>query len=210
MFGTASVESVSSKSADERVIDRMAAQLGQGKDDQMNPEQLAAMAKAITDGVVGALTALRKSEKDQEDAAAKAKADAEQKLNKEDPRLIFKGDLSSKEARENFVNEVRAYELRKAVADGKTADEIAAMFKALEEGEVSDEEAKIVKSDSPEVRDLKRKLAKAEKRSNQGTKSDAQGTNLSKAEEAAQEEAFALSIADAVNASRGYAVPKRA
>lgn len=174
----------------------------------MTPEQLAALAKSITDGVTAGVAAIFKAQKDEQTAAQAALEKADKEKADKDPRPLFKGDISSKEAREAYVAEVRAWELRKAVADGKSADEIAAMFKALDEGDVTDAEAKIEKSDSPEVRDLKRKLAKAERRSKQVAKADNVSTNADEAVAKADEE-FALSVANAVNEGRGYTTTKR-
>lgn len=203
MFGPAVMETVS-KTADERVFERMT----QGVK-QMNPEQMLALAKSITDGVTQGIANLLKSQSDAAEAARVAKEAADKAAAPKAPTApVFQGDMASKEDREAFLLEVRAFELNKAIAEGKSASEIAELFKALDEVEPSDEAAGIKKSDAPEVKELKRKLAKAEKRTNQTVTKETVRASGDPDELSKEEQDFNQTVIDMVNESRGFAKSK--
>lgn len=172
------------------------------KDETMTPEQMLALQKAVTDGVVGALAALRKAEKDAEaTAAAEAATKAAELAKSQKPSYgerPMPTDVSTPEARENYLRDLRAYELRKAIAEGATSEKVAELFKAIDEVQPSDKDAKIESTDSDEVKKYKRLLFKSQKRSTQLVKAD-----VSDAGGEPDFEAGGMSIAAAANAARG-------
>lgn len=202
MFGDAVVEMVSAKSADERVFERLEHDLGQNKDDaKMNPEQIAALSKAVAEAVVLAM-------KPTVPVVPVVKVEEAKPTVAVLEKPLFKGDVANVEDRAAFLSQMRGYELAKAIQDGKSADEVAAMFKALDEVEPSDTEVGIVKEDSKEVRTLKTKLFKAQRRSNQvSTESKEQVTVLEK--ELTDAMSFGSSVAAIVNARRGIPAPAK-
>lgn len=142
----------------ERVITKSAPQ-----EDTMTPEQLKQLTDSFSAGLAALQTALVKSVTDlvkpgETQAEGAASADAVP---------AFEGDPTDPAALESYEKALRAHELRKAVSSGKmTADQIAELRKSLSESGPTDKDAGIEKGDSKEVRDLKLRLFKAQRRSN--------------------------------------------
>ena len=138
----------------------------------MTPEQIQALALALSKAVTEAVAPLLKPV---EKVEPKAEAAVEEKAP------AFSGDPTNAGDLETFEKSVRAYEFRKAVASGKmTADQIAELRKSMTEASPTDVEAGIEKGDPKEVRDLKLRLFKAQRRSNapaSGTAAPERGQN---------------------------------
>jgi len=203
MFGEASVRALKSEEHQDPA---------RGKEQKMDLKEQEALAGTIAKAVVEGMNAAQDAREAKAAAAALAKAEADAKIapvKKAEEAPIFKGDMNDRVARETFLGELRGYELRKAIEGGKSADEVAELFKALETEEPSDEKAGIKKGDTVEVRRLKLQLFKAQGRSKQVAKTEEVSTELSDLEKA-DEEAIknGKEIADAVNASRGIVAPK--
>lgn len=131
----------------------------------MKTEDLTKALDASNEKLVAALTKIMKP--DGESTVAK------EDETKETPAApVFKGDMSNEDDRKAFKKELALWE-----ASQKHADNPVALFEAMEkiEEEFSesnseiDEAAGVSKEDNAEVADLKRRLHKAEKRSNQTT-----------------------------------------
>ena len=162
LFGPAAVEEVDdSKAAGQRV----AARLGKSAstDNDMNEELKKALAEfkgEIVDMVKSAVAELKPAE-----PAANANEPTDDTEAPTAPE--FTGDASNPEDLEAFQRELRAFEVNQKIASGEmTADEIGALVKSMRETGPSDEEAGIEEGDSDEVRNLKKSLFKAQKRSN--------------------------------------------
>lgn len=127
--------------------------------DQMTPEQLATALAAFQVSLVKAISEAIKP------PVAETKSD-EAKA----PALVapvFKGNATSLTDLAAFEAELGAFELNKALASGTmTAAKLADLRKSLSEKAPSDAEMGIESGDSKEVRELKLRLFKAEKRSN--------------------------------------------
>lgn len=165
MFGTAALEPVSTKAASKRVADR----LGAAKNNQEDTEEL--MDKELLKGLFEGLATTLTKALEPVTTLAKAQADAANKETKtkkaEIEAPVFKGDPTSDKDLAAFEKELVSYELRKGMADGTlTADKIREMRAALAETQPSDEDAGIKKGDSTEVKELKRQLFKAQKKTN--------------------------------------------
>lgn len=164
LFGPAVVEQVDPLTAPERV----AARLGKSKS-LMDKEQFQAMLaafaeqnanliKALAPGgaapVAPALSDAQKAE------LAKAAAFTE-------PVPAFTGDVNSADDLTAYEGALRAYGLRKAAAEGTlTPEMVAEMRKAVTAVQPTDADAGIEAQDSAEVKELKRKLFKAQSGSN--------------------------------------------
>jgi len=137
-------------------------------EDTMTPEQLKQLMDAFSAGLAGLQTVLVKSVTE---LVRPAPEKVETPEPTPEPRVeefpAFVGDPLDLTALDTYEKAVRAYEFRKAVAGGKmTADEIAERRAALAVAAPSDKDAGIEKGDSQEVRDLKLRLFKAQRRSN--------------------------------------------
>jgi hypothetical protein len=155
LFGTAAVEQVDTKAASQRVAERLSAALNKKDKLDMDKEAMLELLKSFGATLKEQILSELKPKK--EEVAAKAVI--------EPPS--FEGDPTNPTDLEKFEKAMRGYELRKALAEGKlTAAQITEMRKALEETQPSDEDAGIEKSDTSEVKTLKRQLFKAKKRSN--------------------------------------------
>ena len=172
----------------------------------MTPEQEASLARTIVAGVTTAFTELRKSEKAEQAAAEKAAADTKAVELQKSQAIVgerpIPKDVSTPEARAAYLQQLRAYELKKAIADGASIDTITELFKGLDIDEPADKDAGIKATDSPELRKAKRQVFMLEKRS----------TQIAKSEDAPEnEEAQCLALGDAIaaqaNSSRGYRAP---
>jgi hypothetical protein len=151
----------------ERVI--IKSQDPQNPDTPMTPEQLKQILDGFTAGISGLQVSLVKAVTDavgtieaeepaEKPEAVKAKAEV---------APAFSGDPSILADLEVYEKAVRAYEFRKAVADGKmTADQIAELRKALSETQPSDAEIGAEAGDSAAVKSLKLQLFKAKRGSN--------------------------------------------
>lgn len=194
MFGRAAVERVSStKAASKRVAERLGKARGtQGENDMDETklkELLSGFKAEITTMVKSAIEAIKPVEKPE----AKPELTAP----------VFKGSASNAADLEAFENELRAYEMSKAMANGKlTADQVAEMRKAITEGDASDAEVGIESSDTPKEKQLKRELFKARKARNaperKGGEGEGSETELRKANEDE-----GLAIAKVFNGRRG-------
>jgi hypothetical protein len=102
-------------------------------------------------------------------------------------RPTFTGDPSKVEDLEAFERTLKAYEINKALQEGKlTAKELAELRKSLSEGQPNDEDAGIEAEDTAEVKDLKRQLFKAKRTSK------APEAKVSKSADEAAEQAKAM------------------
>lgn len=121
--------------------------------EDMTPEQIKDLCKSVAESVVAALKpAPVETPKAEPDAPA---------------RPQFTGDPSDPTALEAFEKSLRAFELNQKLAKGElTAAQVAEMRKSLTEVGPTDEEAKIEAGDTAEVKDLKRRLCKASRRTN--------------------------------------------
>jgi hypothetical protein len=155
LFGTAAVEQVDTKAASQRVAERLSAALGKKDKIKMDKEELLALLKAHTEEI---RTLLKGSVKTEETKPA---------IKAEIVPPDFEGDPSNPVDLEKFEKSMRVYELKTKLAAGKlTAAEISEMRKSLLETEPTDDEANVEKSDTQEVKVLKRQLFKAKKRTN--------------------------------------------
>lgn len=152
LFGTAAVEEVSdTKAASQRVAERLREALSKQKDIDMDKTELEALLKSFKAEIIALLP-----------KAPVAKAEA---ATIEPP--AFEGDATNPDDLRKFHKALQAFELKKAMAEGKlTAQQVAEMATALEEVAPTDKEANIEKGDTKEVKELKRKLHKAQKRTN--------------------------------------------
>lgn len=156
MFGMAAFERAETKAASKRVAERIGAAKQHTEGIQMEDKELRELFAAQTTAITKALEPLT--------LVTKAKDD---KKIPEIEAPVFKGDPTSDKDLEAFEKSLTAYELRKGMADGTlTAEKIREMRAQLAETSPSDEEAGIKKSDDKEVRELKKSLFKALKRTN--------------------------------------------
>lgn len=153
VFGRAAVEPLQKSSAAE------------DDDQEMNRKQFSRLVKAVAEALAA------------EPQAAEIETGLDQELDldaletDEEPAEIqapqFEGDVDDPEALAAFEKAVRNYEFRKALASGElTADKIAEMRKSLTESEPSDEEVGVEPDDTDEVKKLRRRLHKAQRKSN--------------------------------------------
>lgn len=153
----------------------------------MTPEQIQALALALSKAVTEAVAPLLKP-------AEKVEPKVEAPAAELAP--TFSGDPSNVADLETFEKAVRSFEFRKAVASGKmTADQIAELRKSLAEVAPSDAEADVKPGDPAEVRDLKLRLFKAQRKTN----APAQGTPAPEQSQAALDIAEGLELAKAMN-----------
>lgn len=164
MFGRAAVERVDTKAASKRVADRLGKSRGTQGEIEMNKEEMLALFSGfkaeITTMVKSTLDALKPVEPKPE--------------NKPSPTApVFKGSVTDPKALEQYENDLRAYEMQKALDAGTlTADKINEMRKSLAVGEPSDAEAGIESADTPREKELKRDLFKARKARNAPERTD--------------------------------------
>jgi hypothetical protein len=154
MFGQAALERAEKSAASKRVADR----LGKSRDAQeieMTKEEMT----EILSGFKAEMVAMVKS--------AIAPAKETEAAEATDVAPEFKGDATNPSDLESFEKALRSYELNKSLKGGKlTADKVAELRKALTSSEPSDEEAGVEVDDTPEMKDLRRQLFKAKRRSN--------------------------------------------
>lgn len=154
MFGHAAVEHVDVVAASKRVAGR----LGGGEKHMDKTELKAALDAFMSEVRAEIAKAVKPSEKPADD-------DKDQPEEMQAPE--FEGDVDNPEDLQKFEKSLRTFELRKALKAGKvTAAQIAEMRKNVQEIQPSDTEVGIEAKDSPEVRELKRRLHKAQKRTN--------------------------------------------
>ncbi len=193
MFGRAAVERVDTKAASKRVADRLGKSRGTQGENDMDETKL----KELLSGFRAEIATMVKS------TIAEALKPAEPKNEK--PTLtapVFKGNPSNPTDLEAFENELRGYELTKAMAEGKlTADQVATMRKSLAAGDASDAEVGIESTDTPRERELKRELFKARKSRNAPERKGDEGGD-SEAELRKANEAEGLAIAKVFNERR--------
>jgi len=160
MFGKAALEPLQTKAASKRVADRLgAAKNKPTEEDQMDETKLKALFAELTQSLVKALEPVT--------ALVKANTEKPAKKGAELEAPVFKGDPTKDKDLEAFERELVGYELRKGMAEGTlTAADIRDMRAKLAETAPSDEEAGVKKGDSAEVRELKKSLFKAQKKSN--------------------------------------------
>lgn len=193
LFGRAAVERVENKAAARRVADRLAKAL-HPQENEMNEEQLKA-ALAAFKVEVGTLV------KSAIEAVLKPEPKPQPKDELKMP--VFKGSTSDPKALEAYENELRAYQIQKAAADGTlTVDQIVELRKALAEVEPKDAEAGIEKDDSPKERELKRELFKARKARN-APERHGQNQESDEIELAKANHAEGLKIAELFNQASG-------
>jgi len=157
MFGTAAVEQRKSHAAHD-VVRRLE---GATTENDMDPKELKEILKAQSEELLTAVDEKITS------ALAKAAETEEAEETDEDPRPVFKGNVTDSEALIAYKDKLAAWELNQKIAKGEvTADQLAELVKSATEGEPSDDDAGIEKADTPEVRSLKRELFKAQKASN--------------------------------------------
>jgi hypothetical protein len=200
LFGPAAVEQVDLKAASRRVAARMG---GSKQENHMTPEELQAALAAqeakfealVKSAVEGALTASKV-----EPQAPNSNTNTENA----EQRPTFTGDVNDPQALADYEAALRGFELRKSIAEGKlTADDIAEMRKSLTEVGPSDAEAGIEKSDTAEVRALKKSLFKAQRRSN--APELRKSADAEEMDELAKCEAEGLEIAKLMNGNGGAA-----
>jgi len=195
MFGRAAVEPVDTKAAAKRVAEALGKAQGTQGDLNMTQEEL----KALFSGFKAEISEMVKS------ALAGVKTEEPKKDELKAP--TFKGNVGDAKDLEAFENELRSYEMQKALAAGTlSADKIAEMRKALAVGEPSDKDAGIEETDTPTEKDLKRKLFKARKARNAPERKGDEGT--SEEEQIKANFAEGLLIAKAHNEARGTATMK--
>jgi putative serine protease XkdF len=214
MFGMAALEPSSdvgkandAKAASKRVAQRLGAT-------QHNTEEPMALEKAdLQELFNGFATTLTTSLTKALEPVTKARQGEEGPKDKK-PVIeapVFKGDPTKDKDLESFEKELVAYEIKKGMADGTlTAEKIREMRAALAETLPSDEEAEIKKSDSAEVKDLKRQIFKAKKRSNTPEAGQKSGGNDGDDEQEtikAQKE-DGRAIANLIANKRGYQLVK--
>ncbi len=131
--------------------------------DDMTPEQIKDLCKSVAESVVAALKpAAPVIETPAAPAVEAAKAPT------------FTGDPTDPAALETFEKSLRAFEFNQRLAKGElTSAQVAELRKSLTEVGPTDAEAKIEPNDSAEVKDLKRRLCKAARRSNAPEKGEA-------------------------------------
>jgi hypothetical protein len=195
MFGRAAVEHVDPKAASKRVAARLGKARGNNHEESDMDE---AKLKEILGSFKAELTEMVKSMLPE--PAENTENEQVEKSELEPP--TFEGDPTSGEDLEKFEKALRAYELRKALAEGKlTAEKVAELRKALAEPQPTEAEAGVEEGDSAEVRTLKMQLFKAQRRTNapEARRQDEDAeVALAKAN---QEEG--LAIAALVNSTRG-------
>ncbi len=199
MFGRAAVEPVDTQAAAKRVAEALGKAHGTQGENEMTQEEM----KALLSGFKAEVVTMVKSAVEE---LVKPKAP---ETNKDEPKApVFKGNVTDPKDLEQFENELRAYEMQKALAAGTlSADKIAEMRKALAVGEPTDAEAGVESTDTPTEKDLKRQLFKARKARNAPERKGDDGSD-SEAELRKANEAEGKAIAALVNERRGSASMK--
>lgn len=188
MFGRAVVERVTSKTASKRVAERLGKARGTQQEKDMTKEEMQELLKGFGETLVKALKPEPKEQKDEKPTVTAP---------------VFKGNASNAADLESFENELRAYEMQKAVAAGTmTADQVATMRKALAVGEPSDTDAGIESTDTPRERELKRDLFKARKARNAPERKGDEGGEGTEADLRKANETEGLAIAKVLNDRR--------
>jgi len=201
MFGKAALEPLETKAASKRVAERIGAAKNNPQDFEMDETKLKGLFAELTQTLVKALEPLT--------AVAKAGEGKEVKPSAiEAP--VFKGDPTSDKDLEVFEKQLVGYELRKGMEDGTlTVDKIREMRATLATTTPSDEEAGVKKGDSPEVKELKKSLFKAQKRSNAPEGGKSTNTDDDSPEEIAKaNRAEGKKISDLLMERRGFQTSK--
>lgn len=201
MFGMAALEPLETKAASKRVAERIGAAKNNNEEIEMDETKLKSLFAEMTQTLVKALEPLT--------AVAKAGEIKEVKKSAVEAPS-FKGDPTNDRDLEAFEKQLVSFELRKGMEDGTlTAEKIREMRAALATTSPSDEEAGVVKGDAPEVKELKKALFKAQKRSNapEGGKSTNADDN-SPEEVAKANRAEGKKISDVLMERRGFATAK--
>ncbi len=198
MFGRAAVEPVDTKAAAKRVAEA----LGKAQDTQGDLNMTQEELKALFSGFKAEIVEMVKS------ALAELKTEPKEEPKTEELKApVFSGSVTDPKALEAFENELRGYEMQKALAGGKlTADKIAEMRKALAIGEPSDKDAGVEDTDTPREKELKRELFKARKARNAPERKGGEAT--SEDEQLAANIAEGKAIAKAANETRGVSTMK--
>lgn len=158
MFGEAvAVQSKSQTAEVVRHVERAANQ-----EISMTIEELKAVLKAANEEVLAKV-----DEKIQPILKAMAPKEGDEQKPVENPRPVFKGSTADAEALAAYQADLAAWELNQKISKGEiTSEQLAELVKSAAEGEPTDEEAGVAKTDTAEVKSLKRRLFKAQKRSN--------------------------------------------
>lgn len=176
LFGPAAVEHVDIAAASKRVAERMRGV----QENEMNKEELQALLKAqaeqtvelVKSAVESIVESLKPKATKTTEGGDEGGDEGKDDLTKAEKQPTFTGSVSDPKALETYENELRGFELRKAIASGKmSSKDIAEMRKSMAESPITLEEFKEANieakaDDSEEVRELQTKLFKAQKGSN--------------------------------------------
>lgn len=207
MFGDAVLTPLAKEAEgdEDALVQRVCDRLTKAKELQMTKEELQALLaennKAVMAEVRKELEALKpKAEGEGKEPAKPAATEVK--------APVFKGNVGDPKAVAAFQVELKTYRLTKeleaatASGDFSKVDEILAELSKSGEPEITDEEAKIEKTDPPKVRELKKELVKLQRASSQPDEGDPAADK--KTVLAKERSAAAKRIAGMVNTMHGY------
>lgn len=215
MFGTAIVEPVE-KSADDadaiakRILDQLVerARNEETEEIEMTKEEMQALLDAQSQAILAKVDEKLKPAAKPEGDEKPVEKDEDAGEDAGEPMPEFTGNPLRKADVEAYQAKLTVWSARTELAkaqkagDAKGVAAAIAKLSELAEEDVSDEDAKIKPSDSPQVRALKRDLFKAEQASRQDEDDGAEATTLEK--QVGSKREAGRRIAERINKSRGY------